>query len=194
MMDTQTRRTWTNAGRSARLGQERVLELRRQLEARGLSVPRLVLGGTPSFPIHAELNEPGVECSPGTCVFHDTQYAAKLPDLPFTPAVLLLGRVISRPRPDRLCLDLGYKAVAADPPGARLTLLGIPEATLGGQSEEHLVVETPHADDFPPGTPVLAFPTHVCPTCALHGWAYVIENGELVDRWEIPARDRVLRV
>ena len=180
--------------RKARLGVEQALALRDRLEARGLPVPRLVLGGTPTFPAHAAVEVPGVEveCSPGTCLLHDAGYAAKYPDLPFTPAALLLTRVVSRPRPGRLCLDVGYKAVASDPAGARVTLLGVAGATLGGQSEEHLVVETPHAADYPPGPPLLAIPTHVCPTCALHRSAYVVEGGAVVDRWDVGARDRVL--
>ncbi len=174
--------------------QEKTLRLRDRLQAQGFSVHRMVFGGTPTFPLHAELKEPGVELSPGTCVLHDAGYAAKLPDLPCEPAALLLTRVISRPRPGRICLDLGHKAVAADPPGARVRLLDVPDATLVGQSEEHLVVDTPEADKFPPGTPVLAIPTHICPTCALHKFAYVIENGELVDQWDVGARDRVLTI
>ena len=59
-------------------------------------------------------------------------------------------------------------------------------------SEEHLVIETAHADEFPIGTPLLAIPTHVCPTVALHRRAYVIEDGEVVGRWEVTARDRVV--
>jgi len=103
--------------------------------------------------------------------------------------------VVSHPRPGRLCLDLGHKAVSADPPGARLTLLDIPEATLGGQSEEHLVVDTSAPPrSFPPGAPVLALPTHICPTCALHRRVYVIEEGELVDEWEVTARDRSIGI
>jgi D-serine deaminase-like pyridoxal phosphate-dependent protein len=179
---------------AAEPGAERTLQLRDRLLARGLPVPRLVLGGTPTFPIHSAREVPGVECSPGTCTLHDAGYAARLPDLPFTPAAVLLTRVISHPRPGRLCLDLGHKAVAADPPGARLTLLDIPDATLGAQSEEHLVVDTPHAAQFPPGTPALALPTHICPTCALHRRAVVVEDGEVVDEWEVSARDRKLGV
>jgi D-threonine aldolase len=152
------------------------------------------MGGTPTFPIHATDLTPGVECSPGTCVFHDAGYAEKFPDLPFTPAAVLFTRVVSQPRPGRVCLDLGHKAVAADPVGPRLTLLGLPDATLGGQSEEHLVVDAPGADQLTPGTPLLAIPTHICPTCALHSWAYVLEDGEVVDRWEVKARDRVLGI
>lgn len=180
--------------RSAQPGIERTLRLRDQIQARGVPVSRLVMGGAPTFPVHATLDEPGVECSPGTCTLFDVGYATRYPDLPFVPAAILLTRVISQPRPGRLCLDLGHKAVAADPPGARLTLLGIPEATLGGQSEEHLVVETPHAGQYPPGTPVLALPTHICPTCALHRRVYVIEGGDLVDEWEVSARDRTIGI
>jgi D-serine deaminase-like pyridoxal phosphate-dependent protein len=180
---------------SMRPGLEQTLALRERLLAAGLPVERLVMGGTPTFPIYAALDVPGVECSPGTCILHDAGYAARYPDLPFVPAAALLTRVVSRPRPGRLCLDLGYKAVASDPPaGARVTLPGLPGATFGNQNEEHLIVETPHADDFPPGTALLAVPTHICPTCALHRRVYVIEDGQLVDEWEVSARDRKLGV
>ncbi|GIW87192.1 MAG: threonine aldolase [Isosphaeraceae bacterium] len=175
---------------AARLGFEAVQRLRDQLQAHGLPVPRLVLGGTPTFPCHAQLDDPGVECSPGTLIFHDHGYATQFPDLPFQPAALLLTRVISRPAPHTLCLDLGHKAVAADPPGDRLRLLGLDDAQLGAQSEEHLVVRTPQAAGLPPGTPLLAIPTHICPTCALHQEALVIDDGQLVDVWTVAARDR----
>ena len=179
---------------SARAGIEKTLGLRDRLIRLGLPVPRLVMGGTPTFPIHAALDEPGVECSPGTTVLHDQSYVSRYPDLKFEPAAALLTRVISRPRPGRLCLDLGHKAVAADPVGARVRIFGVPEPTLGGQSEEHLVVDTPAAADFPPGTSLVGFPMHICPTVALHRWAYVFDRGELVDRWEVGARDRVLTI
>lgn len=97
--------------------QETTLGLRDRLLRQGLSVPRVVFGGTPSFPVHAALDVPGLECTPGTIVLHDHGYATRFPDLPFKPAALLLTRVVSRPRPGRLCFDLGHKAVAADPAG-----------------------------------------------------------------------------
>ena len=115
-----------------------------------------------------------MECSPGTIVFHDQGYATRFPDLPFTPTALLLTRVVSRPRPGRICLDLGHKAVAADPAGPRVHRIDVPEATIVGHSEEHLVVDTPAADRYPVGTCVLAIPTHICPTSALHRCTYVI--------------------
>ncbi len=174
--------------------QETTLGLRDRLSRQGLPVPRIVFGGTPSFPTHAGLGVPGVECSPGTIVLHDHGYATRFPDLPFTPAALLLTRVVSRPRPGRLCFDLGHKAVAADPAGPRVHLIGVPDAKVVGHSEEHLVVETPAADRYPIGSFVLGIPTHICPTSALHRRAYVVADGRLVDEWDITARDRVIGV
>ncbi len=175
--------------------QDQALALRDRLEARSLPVPRLVLGGTPTFPFHAALEAPGVECSPGTCTLYDAGYATKFPDLPFVPAAALLTRVVSRPRPGRLCLDLGHKAVAGDPPvDRRVVLPALPEATFTNHSEEHLVVATSRAAEFPVGTPLLALPAHICPTCALHRRAFVIADGQWTEQWEVVARDRVLTV
>jgi D-serine deaminase-like pyridoxal phosphate-dependent protein len=177
-------------------GLDPVLSLRSALEAKGLPVPRLVLGGTPTFPVYARLDLPGLECAPGTCVLHDNGYGTRFADLTgFTPAALLLTRVISRPTATRVTFDLGYKAVASDPPaGKRLILLDVPEYQAILQNEEHLVIETPHAERFQPGDEALAIPTHVCPTSAMHRQAYVIENGRLAGTWDIAGRDRVLTV
>jgi D-serine deaminase-like pyridoxal phosphate-dependent protein len=173
-----------------------VLRLRQALEAEGLPVPRVVAGGTPTFPVFARLDVPGLECSPGTLVLHDHGYGTRYPDVSgFTPAALLLTRVVSRPTPTRVTFDLGYKAVASDPPaGKRLVLLGVDDYEAVLQNEEHLVIETPAAGRFRPGDEVLAIPTHICPTCALHRQAYVVEGGKVTGTWDIVARDRVLTV
>jgi D-serine deaminase-like pyridoxal phosphate-dependent protein len=175
---------------------EPVLALRAALERKGLPVPRLVVGGTPTFPVFARMDLPGQECSPGTCVLHDHGYGARYPDMAgFVPAALLLTRVVSRPAANRVTLDLGYKAVASDPPaGKRLVLLDVPDAEAVLQNEEHLVIETPAADRLAPGDEVFAIPTHICPTCAMHRQAYVVEGGRVTGTWDIVARDRVLTI
>jgi D-serine deaminase-like pyridoxal phosphate-dependent protein len=173
-----------------------VLALRSALEKKGLGVPRLVLGGTPTFPVFARLDLPGMECSPGTCVLHDHGYGSRFSDLAgFVPAALLLTRVVSRPTPTRLTLDLGTKSVATDPPaGKRCVLLNVPDYQPLAHNEEHFVLETPAASQFGPGDEVYAMPTHICPTCALHRQAYVIENGRVTGMWDIAARDRMLTI
>lgn len=182
---------------AARAGLAPVLTLREELTRRGLPVPAIVAGGTPTFPVYASFRDvPGLECSPGTYVLHDHGYGSRYPDFSgITPAAVLLTRVVSRPTHNRVTFDLGNKAVAADPLMAkRVHLLDVPEYTIVGHNEEHLIVETPTADQFTPGDVAYALPGHVCPTCALHREALVAERGRIVGRWAIAARDRVLTV
>ncbi len=171
-----------------------VLTLRRSLESRGLPVPRVIAGGTPTFPVYASLDVPGLECSPGTLILHDHGYSKHYADLSnFRPAALLLTRVVSRPTARRVTFDVGTKAVASDPPpGERLALLVAGEYQPVLHNEEHFTVETDDADRFVPGAEALAVPTHVCPTVALHRRAHVVEGGAVRGAWDVVARDRVL--
>jgi D-serine deaminase-like pyridoxal phosphate-dependent protein len=167
---------------------EPVWALRDSLRTAGIPVPRVVVGGTPTFTIHASRQD--VELSPGTCVLWDAGYATKLPDLAFLPAATLLARVISHPGKNRLCLDLGHKAVASEMPHPRVVFPGLPEATVAAHNEEHLVLETVQAGDFPVGTVLHGIPWHICPTVALHHEAVVIQNGRTELSWPVIGRAR----
>ncbi len=172
-----------------------VQAFRDRLVAAGLPVPRIIVGGTPTFPIHAANRDPSLELAPGTCVLNDAGYTELYTDMKFTPAAVLLTRVISRPSATRLTLDVGTKAVATDPPvGRRLFIPELPDAQQVVHNEEHLVLETPRAQEFTPGDALMAIPRHICPTVALHKDVYVISDGQLVDRWPVTARDRFLDV
>jgi D-serine deaminase-like pyridoxal phosphate-dependent protein len=188
----------TRAERTAavRAQMEPVLALRAVLEKEGLPVPRVVAGGTPTFPIHAASEIHGLECAPGTCFLHDDGYGSQFPDLGgFTPAALVFTRVTSRPTPTRVTFDVGTKAIASDPPaGKRCRLLDVEDYEAVAHNEEHLVIETPAAERFSVGDTAWAVPTHICPTCALHRAAYVVEDGRVTGEWEIAARDRRLTV
>ncbi len=170
--------------------------LRDRLERAGHPVPKMICGGTPSFPVYATIDDPAIELSPGTCIFHDANYGEKFPDLAiFKPAALLFTRVVSRPLGDRVTLDLGTKSVAADPPmGQRVVFPSLSEGVQVLHNEEHLVIEAPNADQFKPGDWLLGIPRHVCPCSALHKEAYVIAGGELVDVWPAVGRDRKLTI
>jgi D-threonine aldolase len=185
-----------------------VAALRHELLSEGLAVPSVVAGGTPTFPIHARRDD--VDLSPGTSVLWDAGYGTQLPDLDFLAAALVLTRVVSKPGDQRVCVDLGHKAIASEGPHPRVlliqpdsietppqaTVLGAPilDATFVGHSEEHLVFESAAAPSLRVGDALYGIPWHVCPTVALHSEATVVRNQHAVNRWRITARERRLTI
>jgi D-serine deaminase-like pyridoxal phosphate-dependent protein len=157
-----------------------------------LPCPRVVAGGTPTFPFHAKREN--VECSPGTCVLWDWGYSTNLPDLEFLHSATLLTRVVSKPIANRLCLDLGHKAVASEMPHPRVYLPDLSDGKPVAHNEEHLVIETPRAGEFSVGAALYGIPWHVCPTVALHSEAAVVKAGRVEGNWKIEARARRLSV
>jgi len=173
----------------------RVLTLRSQVESLGTAVPAFACGGTPTFPCYAAMSDPAIQLCPGTSVLSDCGYGTAFPDLPFAPAAAILTRVVSRPATDRMTLDLGNTAVAADPPkGARVVFPDIPEAVQDIHSEEHLVLVTAAAENYAPGDALLAVPVHVCPTSALYDRAAIADNGKISEYWEITSRNRRISI
>lgn len=171
------------------------VDFRDQLESQGLSVPRIVAGGTGSFPIYASISDPALELSPGTNTFFDNNYGNMFPDLQYTPAARILTRVISRPTHDTITVDLGYKACASDPDvKKRVIFPDLPNAEPILQNEEHLVLRLGNAGEFTPGDELLAVPGHICPTSALHKSAYVVEDEQVTESWEVSGRDRWLTI
>ena len=169
-----------------------VIQLRDTLVREGLAVPSIVCGGTPTYPLNAARE--GIECSPGTCVLWDAGYRTKLPDLDFENAAVLFTRVVSRPTENRLCLDLGHKAVASEMPHPRVLFPELPDAKAVGHNEEHLVLETAHAAEFPVGSALYGLPWHICPTVALHDRVQVVRDDRVVEEWPVVARARKLTI
>ena len=169
-----------------------VWKLQQDLLAAGYAVSEIVAGGTPTFPCHAQ--NPAVTCSPGTCVLWDTGYAEKFPDMNFEIAAQLVARVISKPAFNRLCLDLGHKAVASEMPHPRVIFPALPDAQAVVHNEEHLVLETSHAADYALGQVLIGLPRHICPTVALHSEVWICRDGEVTEPWPVVGRARRLGV
>ncbi|MCA9130552.1 MAG: D-TA family PLP-dependent enzyme [Planctomycetales bacterium] len=174
-----------------------VADLVRNLQSAGHAVPKLVCGGTPTFPVFANLPDleldVDIELSPGTCFLSDHGYGTNYPDIAgLHPAALVMTRVVSKTAENLLTLDLGHKAIAADPPaGRRCHFPELPDAREVKQNEEHLVIETARAAEFAIGQELYAVPTHICPTVALHAAMFAVADNQLVESWQVAARDRI---
>lgn len=184
-----------------RAGVERTLETLTEtaesVRRAGLEVPEICCGGSGTFPLYVALSS-AVVSSPGTTVFWDRGYQRRYPDVGahLKLAALVLGRVISRPTPQYVTLDVGNKAIAADPPqGQRGVIRGLEDAQTVLHNEEHWTVSSERAGEYRVGDSVLIEPTHVCPCSNLHPVLYVIgPDGRLAGRWEVAARQRALRL
>jgi D-serine deaminase-like pyridoxal phosphate-dependent protein len=172
---------------------EPVWKLRDSLRARRLSVPKIVAGGSPTFPFHAE--NPEVECSPGTSVLWDAGYGTRFPDMTdLLPAAVLLTRVISVPAPGTVCLDLGHKAVASEMQHPRVVFPRLPDAKVLAHNEEHLVLQSSHATELAPGDRLHGIPWHICPTVALQSEVAFVREGMVEKIVPVAARARRLTI
>jgi D-serine deaminase-like pyridoxal phosphate-dependent protein len=155
--------------------------------------PIIIAGGSPSFSIHCKRK--GIECSPGTFIYWDKGYSDLCPEQAFSPAALVITRVVSLPEPAKLCLDLGHKSIAAENELARrVFFLNAPELQFLGQSEEHLVVDAGPGHSYKVGDLFYGLPIHICPTVALHERGYTIENGRFSGEWKNTARDKKINI
>jgi D-serine deaminase-like pyridoxal phosphate-dependent protein len=174
-----------------------VYQIQRCLLSKGLSVDITVMGGTPTFPCHAfgggAVRE-GMYFSPGTLFINDYGYASRYTDLPFIPAAALMTRVISHPAPGLFTVDLGYKAISADPPGLRGFLTSLPRAVPVTHSEEHWVFDAKDGDLPAVGTVLYVIPTHICSTTALYDEVLAVQKGEIIDTWKVDARPRRVEI
>ena len=168
-----------------------VRDYQQQLESEGLPVPRIVAGGSWSFPYYARAE--GMQGSPGTCIYWDAGYAKDMPDMPFHCAVLILTQVVDIfPDEGMFTTDLGCKGISSDlPEEDRAVLLGYESAKLVLHSEEHGVFridgELPEVGDY-----LLAIPGHICPTTIRYPGCHVIDgSGQVTDYFIHTARDRL---
>jgi D-serine deaminase-like pyridoxal phosphate-dependent protein len=164
-----------------------VLELKNMIELLGIKIQTIVAGGTPTFPIHVKRDN--LEVCPGTPLLWDQRYADAYKDLKFIPAAILVGTVVSKPKADLICLNLGHKSVASEMKFPRLKILNFENCKQISHSEEHLVVECVETEKYTIGTICYAIPTHICPTVPKYDRVFTVVDGKITGYWKVAARD-----
>lgn len=172
---------------------ELVEDTQKQLIGQGFPKPVIIAGGSPTFPIHAKRKD--AECSPGTFIYWDAGYENICPEQSFLPAALVISRIISLPRKNTVCLDLGHKSIASESElTRRVVFLNAPDLKFTGHSEEHLMAEAPEGHSYKTGDVLYGLPFHICPTVALYERASIVKNSEAAGEWKTMARDRKINV
>lgn len=183
----------------ARHERDVMVELAERLRAQSIAVPTVSIGSTPTMSAIDHLD--GIdEIRPGNYIFFDN-FQATLGSCSFEDTALtVLAAVVHRDNErKRLVVDAGAIALSKDrgpvgiDPGCGYgRVLDLDGNETGMRvtslSQEHGEIQA--ADDatlkrFPVGSRVRILANHSCLTAAQHSYYNVVENGQVVDRWDI---------
>ena len=183
--------------RAAHAGYDQLLEVVNVFERNGIEVVEVITAGSATFP--CSLSYGGFRgkrfvhrISPGTIVYNDATSLAQLPaEYGYRAAVMVLTRVVSRPRAGVICCDAGHKAVSADAGVPTCVVAGHPELTPLSPSEEHLPMEVGNGAAGPKiGELVYLVPRHVCPTVNNFDCALLVRGNQIEAVERVSARGR----
>ncbi len=136
-------------------------------------------GGTGTHDLHDRVSE----VQAGSYALMDSHYAQL--GLPFLQACFVVGTVVSA-NSRHAVADVGLKALGMDHGNPTLTDLDDSDATVWFCSDEHVTFAALAGVDV--GDRVLVTPAHIDPTMAMHEAAWLVRDGEVLDRWPIDLR------
>ncbi|HEY4192711.1 MAG TPA: alanine racemase, partial [Mesorhizobium sp.] len=155
----------------------------------GLECLRISSGGTPDMWRAAE-ETVITEYRPGTYIYMDRYQvahgAATLDDC----ALTVLATVVSHPTATRAIIDAGSKALSSDTMGLSDfgEVLGMPDATVNGLSEEHGKLLLCGSANLRIGERVRIVPDHCCVVVNLFDQVHLISGEEVVKTLPVAAR------
>ncbi len=181
----------------ARHERDVMVELADRLRANGIEVPTVSIGSTPSITIVDHLN--GVdEARPGNYIFFDA-FQAAIGSCSFDDCALtVLAAVVHRNgRHNKVVIDAGAIALSKDrgavdfePSCGYGRVLDLEGRDLGltvtSLSQEHGEIMSQNCDNtLAVGDRVRVLANHSCLSAAQHSHYYILERGEIVDKWPI---------
>ncbi len=181
----------------SRQERDTVVELAKRLRSDGIEVPTVSIGSTPTIS-HADDLTGVDEVRPGNYVLYDA-FQATIGSCSFDDCALTILAAIVHRGDEKIIIDAGAIALSKDrgpvdrDPGCGYgRVLDLAGNELGlrvaGVSQEHGVI--PVADKsllekFKVGDRVRVLANHSCISAAQHTHYNVLENGEIVDKWQI---------
>jgi D-serine deaminase-like pyridoxal phosphate-dependent protein len=183
----------------ARHERDAMVDLADRLRGDGIDVPCVSIGSTPTM-THVDHLKGIDEIRPGNYIFFDN-FQATLGSCKFDDTALtVLAAVVHRDaKRRRIVVDAGAIALSKDRGPMHLDPLcgygrvldldgGETGMRVTGMSQEHGIIHAENEeifDRFPVGSRVRILANHSCLTAAQHSHYNILQNGEIVDWWEI---------
>ena len=164
------------------------------LHSAGFPVGMISTGSTPTF-WDAVGSEVVAVFHPGNYVFQDCIQMANGTAQESDCSLTVYATVISHPSPDLWICDAGAKCLGLDK-GAHGNasvqghgcIVGHPELSLDGLSEEVGKIHAHGETDLKVGDRIRIIPNHACSAANLTDWLILVEGGDVVGRMAVDAR------
>lgn len=137
-------------------------------------------GGTGTHDLHDDRVN---EVQAGSYALMDTHYGQL--GLPFEQACFVVGTVVSSNSRHSVA-DVGLKALGMDHGNPSIMTVDATPGVVWFCSDEHLTFTAMAGVGV--GDRVLVVPAHIDPTMAMHEVAWLVRDGEVIDRWPIDLR------
>ncbi len=182
--------------RKARAAYERTVRAADMLRALGAEIDTVSGGATPSV-MNGACCEGVTELRLGTYIFFDVGQSNAIGDFSRCAATVLAS-VISKPHGARVVLDAGAKALVSQnrPSGICATagfgaVKGAEHINIETLYDEHAVLNSHELlTRARVGDKLEIIPSHICPTVNLYDEAYLVSQGEVLQKLPIACRGR----
>ncbi|MFL1706412.1 alanine racemase [Campylobacter sp. MOP7] len=177
--------------------QKRTLEFASIASELNLPAEIVSIGSTPSLINDFEILKGITEIRPGTYIFMDASQAMAYGDFSMNAATVLTT-IISKPTDKRVITDVGAKGLTQQ----RRTVGFVATPGLGkikgtdvwidSVYDEHAIIYDKNLrDSLNIGDKIEIYPNHICPVVNLYEFAYLIEDGQVVDKIKVSCRGKI---
>ncbi|MDU6826929.1 MULTISPECIES: alanine racemase [Campylobacter] len=177
--------------------QSRTLEFANAAKRLNLPAKVVSIGSTPSLVNDFAILEGVTEIRPGTYIFMDASQAMAYGDDSMN-AASVLTTVISRPTHERVITDVGAKGLTQQRRSVGFTatpglgrIKGC-DVWIDNVFDEHAIIyDKALRDSVKLGDKLEIYPNHICPVVNLYDFAFLVENGEVVEKIPILCRGKI---
>lgn len=166
---------------------QRLVDTRQDLERAGFHVEICGAGSTTSWNIAGEMD--GItEIDPGSYALMDSGLSESIPDIEFSPAISVIGTVISHAAPERAVIDCGHKALGRSADGGMPKVISPVGVLINRLNSEHGILDVSKSADLHVGTRVSMIPRYHGSVVVAYDHFVCVRDGKIECIWDIAAR------
>jgi D-serine deaminase-like pyridoxal phosphate-dependent protein len=166
---------------------QRLINTREDLERAGFTVEICGAGSTTSWNIAGTM-EGITEVDPGSYALMDSGLIDAIPDLEFSPAIAVIGTVISHAAADRAVIDCGHKALGRAADGGMPGVTSPPDVRVTRLNSEHGILQVGKVAALSIGDRVSMIPRYHGSVVPAYDRFICIRDNKVECVWDIAAR------